>query len=284
VDGADLHVHSTASDGTDRPAELVLLAARAGLRVIALTDHDTVAGVPEARAAGATAGVRVIAGCEFSVAAPWGEMHLLAYFLPEEDADLVAFMDTQRAQRFDRMGEIVRRLNAAGVPVGLEEIRAGAAGGALGRPHAARALVARGKVGDVAEAFHRYLGKGRPAFVPKELPALARVTALVARLGGVTSAAHLKERTTRPALARLKAAGVDAIEIHHPAHGPEIVDRLGRLVSELGFHRTGGSDWHGEAEALAGGRAPLGGITIPTAWVDEIEAVHASRRSSGRLQ
>jgi predicted metal-dependent phosphoesterase TrpH len=276
---ADLHLHSTASDGTHTPADVARRAAAAGLGTIALTDHDTVAGVDQARAEGSGLGLRVIAGCEFSVAAPWGELHLLAYFLPVGRPELAAFLEAQRAQRTDRMREIVRRLSGAGVAVTLEEVGEEAGGGALGRPHAARRLVARGLVADVGEAFDRYLRRGRPAYVPKVLPPLAEVTQLVRGLGGVTSAAHLKERATRAAVRRLQRAGVDAIEVRHPSHDAALEQRIGALAESLGLLRTGGTDWHGDAEVAAEGRAPLGAITIPDEWVDELERLHRTRRA-----
>lgn len=278
VPGADLHTHSTASDGTHPPADVVRLAGAAGLDTIALTDHDTVDGAPEARDAGMAFGVRVITGCEFSVAAPWGEMHLLGYFLPADDAELTTFLEGQREARIERMREIVRRLRASGAAVSLEQVVAQSAGKALGRPHAARALVHGAHVAGINEAFDRYLGRGRPAFVAKRLPPLEHVTALVRRVGGVTSAAHLRGRATRGALDRLREAGVDAIEVRHPAHGDELAARLEALVPERGLLRSGGTDWHGEEEAAESGRAPLGAITVPATWVAELERLHQERR------
>lgn len=276
--GADLHVHSTASDGTHAPADVVRLAAAAGLDTIALTDHDTLAGVADAGRAGESLGVRVIPGCEFSVAAPWGEMHLLAYFLPAGGGGtLTSFLEEQRNARVTRMREIVRRLAASGAPMTFDDVVAQAEGEALGRPHAARALVHGGRVRDVTEAFDRYLGRGRPAFVPKVLPALRHVTALVAAAGGVSSAAHLKDRASRAALRRLREAGVDAVEVRHPAHDQAMAARLEGLAPELGMLCSGGSDWHGEAEAAEDGRAPLGAITVPQSWVDALEGLHRQR-------
>jgi 3',5'-nucleoside bisphosphate phosphatase len=277
VSVADLHLHSTASDGSHVPAEVVALAAEAGLEIIALTDHDTVGGLKEARAAADIAGIRVISGCEFSVAAPWGEMHLLGYFLPEGDDVLGPFLATQREARSARMREIVRRLQASGARVELDAVLAQAGGDAVGRPHAARALLDAGHVRDVNEAFYRYLGRGRPAFVPKDLPPLETVTALTKQVGGVTSAAHLRERATPAALQRLKEAGVDAVEVRHPAHSDALAAKLETLVPALGMLRSGGTDWHGEREADTEGRAPLGAITIPATWVDDLEALHRRR-------
>jgi len=278
VPGADLHTHSTASDGTHTPADLVRLAAAAGLDTIALTDHDTLDGVADARGAGGGVGVRVIAGCEFSVQAPWGELHLLGYFLPiSRGGPLAEFLVGQRDARAERMREIVRRLRASGASVTIDAVLAEAGGDALGRPHAARALIRAGHVASMGEAFDRFLGRGRPAFVPKRLPALEDVTALVRRVAGVSSAAHLKGRATRAALERLRESGVDAIEVRHPVHDGDLTARLEALVPELGMLRSGGTDWHGEEEAAEDGRAPLGAITIPPAWVNALEALHRER-------
>lgn len=279
--GADLHTHSTASDGTHAPADVVRLAAAAGLDTIALTDHDTLGGVVEAARQGVADGVRVIPGAEFSVAAPWGEMHLLGYFLPVADSRLAAFLAGQQDGRTERMREIVRRLQKAGVALSLEAVQDEAGGDALGRPHAARALVRGQHVAGINAAFDRFLGWGRPAFVPKQLPGLEVVTALVREVGGVTSAAHLKGRGTRPALERLRAGGVDAVEVRHPAHDVERAGSLGRLAAELGLLRSGGTDWHGEEEADEPGRAHLGAITVPPDWVAALETLHRRRTEQG---
>src|SRR5574341_736406 len=192
--GVDLHLHSSASDGECPPADVPSRARAAGLDLIALTDHDTLAGVGDASRAGDQVGVTVIAGCEFSVAAAWGEMHLLAYYLPLGHLELDEFLTEQRGARAARGEEIVRRLHGLGLEVTDQDVRAAAGSGAVGRPHVARAMVERRLVRDVQDAFDRYLATGRPAYVSKRLPALAEVTELVRSAGGVTSAAHLSER------------------------------------------------------------------------------------------
>ncbi|HEU4828605.1 MAG TPA: PHP domain-containing protein, partial [Gemmatimonadales bacterium] len=163
----DLHLHSTASDGQLEPAVVVERAAAVGLSAIALTDHDTMAGVAAAVTAGERLGVRVIGGCEFSVAAPWGEMHVLGYFLPAGSVELETFLAACREDRLRRGRLMAERLQALGVPVTFEDILRAAGGGAVGRPHAARAIIAAGAARDLNDAFDRYLGRGRPAFVEK---------------------------------------------------------------------------------------------------------------------
>lgn len=272
----DLHVHSTASDGEHAPEDVVRRSRAAGLDVIALADHDTLAGMAAARATAAGAGLQVIAACEFSVAAPWGEMHLLAYFLPLDDAGLEAFLGEQRARRVARGKTIVQRLQALGVDLTDADVRAAAGEGAVGRPHVARALIARRFVADVHEAFDRYLGVGRPAYVPKDLPSVTTVVEVVRGVGGVSSAAHLKERGDPQSLARLKAAGVDAVEVVHPAHDARARRRLEQNARGTGLLPTGGSDWHGESRVDAS-RGELGSETVPQAWLEAITALHTTR-------
>jgi 3',5'-nucleoside bisphosphate phosphatase len=272
----DLHVHSSASDGEHPPEDVVRRAHAVGLDVIALADHDTLAGVPAARAAATDAGMRVIGACEFSVAAPWGEMHLLAYFLPLDHAELDTFLAGQRARRVERGETIVRRLQAMGVGLTEADVRAAAGEGALGRPHVAKALIARRFVASVHEAFDRYLGMGRPAYVPKQLPQLAEVVELVRGVGGVTSAAHLKERGDPQSVAQLGAAGVDAIEVVHPAHDARARRRLEQNARRAGLLLTGGSDWHGESR-VDESRGELGTVTVPDAWLEAVVALHTTR-------
>ena len=163
----DLHVHSTASDGGLAPEVVVERALAAGLGAISLTDHDTVAGVPAAVAAGERLGVRVIAGCEFSTAAPWGEMHVLGYFLPTESAALETFLERCRADRLRRAREMVERLQALGVTLDFDDVLRQARGGAVGRPHVARAIVRSGQRGDHVGSV-RSLHRAAPARVRGE--------------------------------------------------------------------------------------------------------------------
>ena len=245
-------------------------AAALGLAAIALTDHDSVGGVAEARAAGVRLGVRVIGGCEFSVAAPWGEMHLLSYFLDADSPGLEQFLADTRARRESRAAEIVSRLNAMGVAITVDDVMTESGGGAVGRPHVGRALIKRGAVRGLNEAFDRYIGRGKPGFVPKVLPGLAEVCELVHRAGGITSAAHLKDRGTRSSLKRFKEAGLDAVETRHPSHQPEHRATLTDLALELGLLRTGGSDWHGDG--LAGeSHGPMGSQSVPAEWLALLE-------------
>jgi len=274
----DLHVHSTASDGELAPAGVVRHAADCGLQTIALTDHDTLDGVAEAADEGAKLGVRVVPGCEFSVGASWGEMHLLGYFLPTDNADLAEFLEVQRDMRLERARRIVDKLRRLGQKVTLDEVLAESVHGAVGRPHVARVLARQGAVGSVNEAFLKYLRSGRPAFVPKKLPSIEEVTGIIRRLGGVSSAAHLASRATRAALTELRERGLDAVEARHPSHDEVRSRRIEDWADAVGLLKTGGTDWHGPTEETD--RAPLGGIVVPEAWLADMESLHQERTST----
>ncbi len=274
--GVDLHLHSQASDGECPPGDVPRRARASGLDVIALTDHDTLEGVAAASRAGDAVGVTVIAGCEFSVAADWGEMHLLAYYLPIGHAELDEFLTRQRGERAARGREIVRRLHELGLEVTDQDVRAAAGSGAVGRPHVARAMVERRLVRDMQDAFDRYLATGRPAYVPKRLPPLAAVVELVRSAGGVTSAAHLSQRADPQSLEKLKRAGVDAVEVVHPAHDERARRRIEQHARRAGLLLSGGSDWHGESR-VDQRRAGLGAVTVPAAWEEALRAVHEAR-------
>jgi predicted metal-dependent phosphoesterase TrpH len=270
-------MHSTASDGALAPAEVVACARAAGLAAIALTDHDSVAGIAEAVEAGAGAGVRVVAGCEFSVAAPWGEMHVLGYFLPIGNDAVESFLDRCRADRLRRAEVMCGRLQDIGLPVTFEAVLEEAAGGAVGRPHVARAVVRAGGAENINEAFDRFLGRNKPAYADKVLPTFAAVADLVHASGGVVSAAHLRDRATRPVLDRLKREGLDAVEVRHPRHAAETRSRIAGLATTLDLARTGGSDWHGDI-GPGEEHGALGSQTVPEDWLDRLEARRPSPR------
>jgi predicted metal-dependent phosphoesterase TrpH len=267
----DLHVHSTASDGSVSPEGVVRRALTAGLRAIALTDHDTLAGLPEALEAGDRFGVRVVAGCEFSVAAPWGEMHVLGYFLPAQSRDLESFLERCRADRLRRAQEMVLQLQRLGLDLSFESVLQESAGGAVGRPHVARAIVRHGGATDPGDAFDRLIGRGRPAFVEKVLPSFRAVAEVVHAAGGLISAAHLKERGTRAVIERLQAEGLDAVETRHPSHDPDLRSRLTDIAIQLGLLRTGGSDWHGDPGPGIT-HASIGSQRVPREWLDRLDA------------
>jgi predicted metal-dependent phosphoesterase TrpH len=248
----------------------VARAGAAGLAAISLTDHDTVAGVPAAVAAGERLGVRVVSGCEFSTAAPWGEMHVLGYFLPTDSPSVETFLERRRADRVRRGRAMVDRLREMGVTLDFADVLRHARGGAVGRPHVARAIVSSGGAAGVSEAFDRYIGRGRPAFVEKVLPSFAEVAELVHSVRGLVAVAHLKDRGTRAFLERLKGQGLDAVETRHPSHDPDTRARLTAIALALGLLRTGGSDWHGDPEP-GETHGALGSQEVPLEWLERLD-------------
>jgi 3',5'-nucleoside bisphosphate phosphatase len=246
-------------------------AAQVGLAAIALTDHDTTDGVLEAARAGASLGLRVICACEFSTRAPWGEMHVLGYFLEPRDVRLQEFLVGTRAARRRRGEHMVEKLRALGIAIDLADLEVQAGDGAVGRPHVARALVERGVTADINEAFERFLGKGRPGYVEKPLPDLSRVTELVHEVGGLAVAAHLGDRGTEGQIRLFHEHGLDGVEVRHPSHSVAAEARLTAIAARLGLAITGGSDWHGETE-FGNSHATLGGLNIPLEWLERLEA------------
>jgi predicted metal-dependent phosphoesterase TrpH len=258
----DLHTHSTASDGILAPERVVETAKRRGLTAIALTDHDTIDGLAAAREAGERLGVRVIAATELSAFLDGHEVHLLALHLSRLDA-LEHRLRELRAQRHSRGQKIVEKLNALGVAVTFEEVLQQSAGGAVGRPHVARALMARGVVHDFHEAFARYLGGSGAAYVPKEILSLEDAISIAHEAGGLAIWAHPGDAGRRERMEPLIAAGLDGVEIRHPSHSREDVKRLEALCTFFDLLPSGGSDWHGSEE----GPRQLGSMNVPMEWL-----------------
>src|SRR5881227_1145436 len=258
-------------------------AKAAGLAAIALSDHDTTDGVAEAARAGAALAIRVIAGCEFSVKAPWGELHVLGYFLPAGEPRLQEFLVGTRAARHRRAEQMVARLQRLGVEIEIADVLREARDGSVGRPHVARALVARGVAADINDAFARYLGRGRPAYVEKPLPLLQQVAELVHAVGGIAVAAHLGDHGTEGQIRQFQEQGLDGLEVRHPSHSPGTERRITGIAQRLGMAISGGSDWHGDME-LGDSHAPLGGLDIPMEWLEKLEERRATTSSKNVVQ
>ncbi len=273
----DLHTHSTASDGTLAPGQVIEAAASCGLKALALTDHDTVGGVVAAREAGARLGVRIVAGVELSAFQDDHEVHVLALHLSQLET-LEKKLQELRAQRYTRAEKIVDKLNALGVPITLDEVLVQSNGGAVGRPHVARALIARGVVHDFRDAFQRYLGGNGSAFVPKDRLSIEDAIAIAHEAGALAIWAHPGDGGRRERLEPLVAAGLDGIEIRHPGHSGEDIKRLQALADFFGLVPSGGSDWHGASE----GPRRLGMMNVPSDWLDRQDERVASLASSSR--
>jgi 3',5'-nucleoside bisphosphate phosphatase len=271
----DLHAHTLVSDGGDRPAELAAAAAAAGVEVLAVTDHDTVAGVAEARAAGRRLGVEVLAGCELTAAVGDRVVHVLVYGEGLLEPDLADAVEVARRGRQERNLAIGERL-AALTGVGHAEAAAVAGASALSRAHFARALVAAGAVADVAEAFDRYLSSGRPAYVPAPSVSAGDAVALAAKAGGVAVLAHpgrLAPAERERVLAQALEAGIDGIEVWHSQHDPELRRDLAALAERGGLLATGGSDYHGRHKPdVRLGSGANGNVAVPRQHLDALLA------------
>ncbi len=252
---ADLHVHSTASDGSVAPEDLPALAARAGIAAIALTDHDSVEGVAAARRAAAEAGIELVPGVELTGYAPPEpggadvEVHISGLFVDPLNPALLERLRHLRAVREDRIEQMVRKLATLGVAIETKAVLARAAGGAVGRVHVAEELVAKGFCTGIAEAFNLYIGNHAPGYVPKERMTPQEAIALVHEAGGCAVLCHpalLPDLDKRAA--ELAQSGLDGVEVHYPMHTPEDEKRCMDLAHGLGLVVTGGSDFHGEAK------------------------------------
>jgi predicted metal-dependent phosphoesterase TrpH len=272
----DLHSHSTASDGSRAPADVIAAARAAGLAAIALTDHDTVAGMPEAQAAAHERGIRLVPGVELSAVEGTVETHVLGLHLSRTE-EIEAGLATLRDMRHSRAERMVARLNELGVRVTFDAVLEQAAGGAIGRPHVARAMVQEGWATDLRDAFDRYLGNGRPAFVAKDRLSMVDAIDMIHRAGGLAVLAHPGHSGSRARLEALAAQGMDGVEVLHPSHGAEDVARLRTLADHLGLVPSGGSDWHGSLD----GPRTLGSMRVPDEWLARQDARVAERASAG---
>lgn len=247
----DLHSHTVVSDGTLTPTQLVELAARKGLAALAITDHDHLGAIDEARLAGARLGVEIVPGVELSVAHAAGDVHMLGYLLDPEEPRLATRLGAFREVREQRGRLMVEKLQALGVDITHEDVRraAGPDAGSIGRPHIARALMEKRIVSSVQEAFDRWIGDGSPAYVEKANLGAGEAIGLIHGAGGVAVLAHpglLSDKARYRIVRELAALGLDGVEVEHSRHSSEERHRLRELAAELGLVETGGSDFHGE--------------------------------------
>lgn len=269
----DLHCHSTASDGVDTPTEVVARAARLGVQVLALTDHDTLEGRAEAAAAAARHGVRLVPGAELSGVVDDLGVHVVSYFFDEHDPEIVALLARARSSRVDRARAMVDRL-AVDHPITWDDVLAqtGGATRTVGRPHLADALVAHGVVPDRESAFAGVLHRSSPYYVATPQTDAVRLVEVVRAAGGVPVLAHpfasLRGRLLHDGqIERLAAAGLAGLEAWHPQHRPDEVARARALADRLGLVATGSSDYHGAVRPCE-----IGQCTTPVEVLAEIEA------------
>jgi hypothetical protein len=273
----DLHLHSTASDGTEAPTSVVRKAADAGLAGVSLTDHDTVAGFEEAAREAERQGVRLLVGAEMSANEPGRSIHLLAYAFDPTDPGLLGYMDEYREERVRRARAIVDRLQELGVALPYEAVERQAVGGLPTRAHIGRALVEEGLLRDERAAFRRYLSRGRPAFVDKRPTPPAEVIDRVHAAGGVVLVAHPGREHSVADIRRWIEQGLDGVEVLHPSHDEGMRRALRSLAQEEGLLMAGGSDWHGRDRAH---EAAPGSQEVPLEWLERIEARAAGDESA----
>jgi len=283
MDIVDLHVHSSASDGSLTPRQVVAEAKVRGLRAIALTDHDTIDGLAEALAAGRELDVEVIPGIEISAQHEPGSMHILGYFLDHRSPQLEAQLQILQQARAARNPQIIAKLQKMGLAITLTEVEQASGGGQVGRPHIAQVLVNKGYVATFQEAFERYIGNHGPAYVSKFRFPPQEALAMIRAAGGVAGLAHpftLEYSSSghlRQILAQLVSWGLAAIEVYYPEHTPERQELYRTLAQDFGLLMTGGSDYHGaiKPEIRLGQVGP--GQTIGYDIVEKLRAL-AERR------
>ena len=273
----DLHIHSTASDGSLSPAEIIETAKKVGLRAIAITDHDTIEGSVEALRHQDSSGVEILSGIEISASFDSGTMHMLGYMMRLDDVALRQALKVLQEARANRNLEIIKRLQDLGVDISYDEVLEISGGGQTGRPHIAKVLVHKRVVQSINEAFIAFLRKGRPAYVERYrlLPVEAIQTILGA--GGLPVLAHpftLNAKTEGGLdrlLAELKQAGLKGVEVYYPGHGLELTARYERLAHRHGLLITGGTDFHGTVTPGVHIGIGRGDLRVPYQLVEELK-------------
>ena len=278
----DLHAHTNVSDGVLPPQELVRLAKASGVSVLAVTDHDTLAGIPSAMAEGARVGLQIVPGVEVTAYVDDLEVHILGHFIDPDDARLTEFLAVSRDDRVERIRRMVDKLWSLGLPLDADEILTQAPGSSVGRPHLAQAMVRRGYVASVQEAFDRYLTPGKLAHVERSRLPAAEVIVAIKLAGGVPSLAHPGVYGRDEMIPRLVEQGLMGLEVHHPDHDADAIFRYERMRLRYGMLAVGGSDYHG-APGLR--TSSLGRPSLPEAEFERLSlAASTLRAGAGREQ
>jgi predicted metal-dependent phosphoesterase TrpH len=279
--GADLHIHSTASDGRLTPAEVVRKAAGRGLKFIALADHDSIDGIAPARAeASAFPGLKVIPGVELSTDVAEGEVHILGYFIDYNDAEFNYALSGFKNSRLQRGQKMVAKLEKLGIHIDWQRVLEIAGSSTIGRPHIAQAMLEKGYITSFKQAFDEYLGHDRPAYVARDKMTPQEAVRLIIKAGGLPVLAHpLTLPDPEGMIKELKAGGLVGIEVYYNGYTPEEVSRLLTLADKYKLVVTGGSDYHG----IDSTETAIGGADVPIEAVEKLVALAQERNSKLRL-
>lgn len=272
----DLHLHTTASDGRHSPSDLVRLAASRGLEVIAITDHDSVDGVPSAlQAAGQYPNLRVIPGVELSTEVSRGEIHVLGYFVDYLDNEFRTTLEEMRNSRVIRARKMVEKLNKLGIDISWQRVQEIANGGALGRPHIAQAMLEKGYINSMQDAFRGYIGHRGPAYVERSKLTPVEAVELIIKANGLPVLAHpLTGGDPQATVNELKPAGLVGIEVYYASYSDEEITPLLGMADKHGLIATGGTDYHGidlTTETM------IGDMDVPAKAADDLMALAAKK-------
>lgn len=272
----DLHIHSSVSDGRFSPDEIVRKSAEAGLTLVSITDHDNVDGVaPALEAARSFPGLMVIPGVEISADAVDEEVHILGYFIDYTCPELLATLETSRDSRQKRAEKMVAKLNELGLPLDWRRVQEIAGTGSIGRPHIAQALLEKGYVATLKEAFDKYIAHGGPAYIEREKVNPAEAVAVIVNAGGLPVLAHpLIIKNPEAMITRLKEVGLAGIEVYYGDYKPEDTRKLAGLADKYSLIATAGSDYHGLDDSA---ETMIGGVDIPPAVVRQLIALAEQR-------
>lgn len=273
MDTIDLHTHSTFSDGTFTPLQLVKYAEEKGLKAFALTDHDTTEGVKEAKSI--ETNVEVISGVEISTRYDKKEIHIVGLYVNENDADLNKQLKYYREKRVTRNFEILEKLNSLGVNITIDDVKESCTGDVISRAHIAKALVSKGFVGSYTEAFDRYLGDNKCAYVPRETLNYEESMELITKAGGVPVLAHpllykMSDTNLENMMVKLRQKGLKAVEVYYSTHSNSDTQHIMAMANRVGLIYSGGSDFHGATKPKIDMGTSMGKLAVPYEILEKI--------------
>lgn len=273
MDTIDLHIHSTFSDGTFTPLQLVKYAEEKGLKAFALTDHDTTEGIKEAKSI--ETNVEVISGVEISTRYDKKEIHIVGLYVNENDADLNKQLKYYREKRVTRNFEILEKLNSLGVNITIDDVKESCTGDVISRAHIAKALVSKGFVGSYTEAFDRYLGDNKCAYVPRETLNYEESMELITKAGGVPVLAHpllykMSDTNLENMMVKLRQKGLKAVEVYYSTHSNSDTQHVMAMANRVGLIYSGGSDFHGATKPKIDMGTGMGKLAVPYEILEKI--------------